>query len=353
MIREQLVGLSYADKCNFKATEIAKISGITRTKIGNTDIEVLGVTKIDKGVEVLARAWQNGKQIGFGRDGTVDIERFRIINPPVLVPSPTGTITLEDYDSYRKEYSQRKVIEDTSLALLHVLNDTIRSKKQKSDDTRIISGKVGSTTSTIYPTDDGMAYYNGNTSNWSTMVAGAGDTLADTGTLDGRLYYFYRSGNWRHLGRGLLIFDTSGIGSDTIDSATLDVYVFQKTDPNSDTPNTDLYGLTPATAGSLAATDFANCGSTSYTGSALSYSGITASAYNTFTLNATGEAAIDGSGYSNFSFRNANYDVANTSPTASNVDAYASFYTVEQTGTTNDPYLTVEHTGNRRIFIIS
>ena len=51
------------------------------------------MTTIDKGVVVFARAWDDNGQIGFGRDGSVDIERFIFIDPPVLVPDEAGDIT--------------------------------------------------------------------------------------------------------------------------------------------------------------------------------------------------------------------------------------------------------------------
>ncbi len=80
---------------------------------------------IDGGVQVFARAWDaNDRQIGFGKDGTVDIERFRIFNPPILVSDPKGDIVHEfineDGEVFRQNYR-----EDAYGALLQVLAHTI------------------------------------------------------------------------------------------------------------------------------------------------------------------------------------------------------------------------------------
>ena len=59
-------------------------------------IEIVDIKPIENGLELFARVSQGGKQIGFGKDGTVDVERFRLINPPTIVPDLNGDI-INDY----------------------------------------------------------------------------------------------------------------------------------------------------------------------------------------------------------------------------------------------------------------
>src|SRR3990167_2105288 len=85
------------DRANFKGQEIAKaVISVARTNVkfsgADYDIEIISIKNITDGVEVLARAWKDGEQIGFGKDGSVDVERFNIINPPILIYQPDGDI---------------------------------------------------------------------------------------------------------------------------------------------------------------------------------------------------------------------------------------------------------------------
>ena len=92
-IEEMIAGKFASERADIKGREIAKIDTVSRTKRGGYDIEIVSMKAIVGGVEVFARAWDaKGNQIGFGRDGTVDIERFRIFNPPILVDDPAGTV---------------------------------------------------------------------------------------------------------------------------------------------------------------------------------------------------------------------------------------------------------------------
>ena len=56
-------------------------------------IEVQSITQIPEGVRIFARAWQGSEPVGFGTDGSVEIERFNFINPPVMVPDGTTRTT--------------------------------------------------------------------------------------------------------------------------------------------------------------------------------------------------------------------------------------------------------------------
>ena len=74
-----------------KGCEMAKIGSVAKHKRADQYfdgyIQIVEMVPINGGVEVFARAWDStGKQYGFGKDGSVDLERFRIINPTIMVP---------------------------------------------------------------------------------------------------------------------------------------------------------------------------------------------------------------------------------------------------------------------------
>jgi len=116
------------------------------------EIEIIEVNIIEGGVEVFARAWNENGQIGFGKDGTVDIERFRIFNPPVLVADDNGNIERggEFLDSIQEDSPFRYYREDAEEALLQSLEQTINTIS-KHGSSKIVSGKRGNTTTTFYP----------------------------------------------------------------------------------------------------------------------------------------------------------------------------------------------------------
>ena len=118
------------------------------------------------GIELFAKAWKGGKQLGF-LDGTVEIERFRIYNPPVLVDDPNGDIIREWTDEETGELKQRKLKYDPTQAIKNSLAHTISLVAKDGKD--IIKGKVGNTTSTFYPAvgDGSVQYLN---ANWNTCT---------------------------------------------------------------------------------------------------------------------------------------------------------------------------------------
>lgn len=212
---------------------------------------------------------------------------------------------------------------------------------------------IGLTTTTVYPdpnpettTVDGLTWDTTSTTSWATMIGAAGDLADDsTGSAALRLFAYWTDGsNYRQNGRTIVLFDTSSVpDTDTIDSAVLSMYVIDKTDPASKTPNSDVYTSTPASNTAIATTDYAQTGSTSQTGSPVAYSSMTASAYSDFTFNATGRGNVSKTGVSKFSVKNANYDAAATAPGLTSADAYCRVNSADTAGTTTDPKLVVVH----------
>src|SRR3990167_9425751 len=107
MINELLKNLNAKDRAKEKGQEIAKIKSIPKTKVQfsgfECEIEITDIRAIDGGCEVLARAWdKNGNQYGFSNDGSVDLERFVFINPPIMVDDPLGDV-IREYPDPRNE----------------------------------------------------------------------------------------------------------------------------------------------------------------------------------------------------------------------------------------------------------
>lgn len=163
--------------------------------------------------------------------------------------------------------------------------------------------------------------------------------------------------------RAFVPFDTSSISSSaTITAATLNLYAV--TVVNGDDDGTDYITVstsTQATHTTLAVADYNDAYPlTMNTGSEVIDSGqrkditsITASAYLTFTLNSNGIAAIKKSGQSSTCSATAGitclalregHDASGNSIAADLGGNYVYFSTSEQTGTSQDPYLSVTYT---------
>lgn len=211
------------------------------------------------------------------------------------------------------------------------------------------------TTYTFYPDPDpettsvdgsvGQDYGLGSGQSWATLIAAAG-TTANPSVDDINAFSFRcdnTTNNWQKMYRSIFLFDTSSIpDTDTINSAVMSLYGDGlKADALGVTPNINIYGSTPATNTNLVAGDFAQCGSVAYA-TAIAYGSYNVSAYNDFTFNATGIAAVSKTGVTKTSARNANYDVAATDPGwASAADHYINCFAADKTGTVNDPKLVV------------
>jgi len=95
------------EKAQLKSIELAKVK-ISKFKKGDFDIEIIGdIKEIEvngvNGIELFATAKKNGKPCGFGKDGSIDIERFRFFNPPILVDDKNGDIIEERTNPITKE----------------------------------------------------------------------------------------------------------------------------------------------------------------------------------------------------------------------------------------------------------
>src|SRR3990167_9364429 len=136
--------LTAKERANIKGEEIAKIGSVSTTNVkfsgADYDIEITDIKAIAGGVEIFARAWDTNGQVGFGKDGSVDIERFYIINPPIMVDDPKGDVVREWTDERTGELKQRKLRESPQEAILQSLAHTVSltdNKPRRSEERRV------------------------------------------------------------------------------------------------------------------------------------------------------------------------------------------------------------------------
>lgn len=358
MIETLLKNKTAKEKAKLKSLELAKVKfSNTFTKdsfvikiVGEVEpIEVNGV----EGIQVFAQAWKDDKQLGFGTDGSVDIERFRIFNPPVLVDSPTGEVVREWTDDIDGKVKQRKLKYDPMEAIKQSILHTV--KLVGKEGTEITIGKIGNTTSTFYPdadpestSVDGFANKGAGLSSWAASRSAAGDGSNDTSTSGIVVQSEQAGANDYPIKRTFYLFDTSALpDGDTIDSATLSIY---STGSGNDTESSSPADLVltesnPASNTAIVNSDYDIGNWASFTTEFASRidlgTFIGTSQYHVFTLNASGLSNISKTSISKFGVRAAN-DFDNNAPTAR---SYGFGYYADQTGTTNDPKLVVIHSG--------
>lgn len=357
------VELKNRDKAILKGCEIAKLKSVERTNVkfsgADYDIQIVSINSIENGVEVFARVWDSsGKQIGFGRDGSIDIERFIFINPPVLVDDPNGSIVREWEED--GETHQRRLRENPQEALLQSLAHTIKVKKQKFGSENIVRGKIGNTTSTFYPdahtestSVDGYVlrlHDVGLGAPWSTLVTEVGSDADDSSAT---FYAMNIAGDtvesrWRQIIRGVTLFDTSSLpNTDTIDSATYSLNYNAKSQGNiSPSPSIGVYIPAPASNTALVASDYESFTGTVLQSNEISYDDIPTSGYADWTLNSTGLGNISKTDITTKFGTRSDYDATNTAPIWA--DGQWSTYQVKSAdtaGTSSDPKLVVEHSG--------
>ena len=349
----ELDGKKAREKANKKAEKILeKIDGkrISVPEYG-LRIRIEDANLIPGGIEVFARAWDKNGQIGFGVDGSVDVERFRIFNPPVLIADKKGEIErLGAFDAETGEYEIETYRFAPKKALIEVLASTIGVKKEKFDDKAIVAGRVGNTTSIFYPDADpetssvdgridAAAY-----TSWSSAHGATSGTARDDFNYSGTLEITSLL-DWQgkfHIRRVFTLFDTSALGTDTISGATLSLYVSATRDDDNDAEAfINVYEATPAGTTALINDDFDQVGSTAGA-SNIDITGITTGQYLDIPLNSTGIGWIDGSGVSKFAMREG-HDASNVeiAPGASKISR-VSVHPAEFAGTTLDPNMVVE-----------
>lgn len=328
--------LSRKEVETIKGCEITKVIPIGRYVADEygLEIEIQRVEAIDGGLQIFARAWKDGVQLGFGTDGTTDIERFRIFNPPVLVDDPKGDIIIPaTFDELAQlPIPERRLREDPIESIKQSLAHTISTTGKTG--TKIVVGSVGNTTSTFYAgSGDGSVYRNDGA--WSTARDTADGEAAITTDTTRYLMADLDAGVYT-VTRNFYPFDTSAIpDTDEISSGTFSI---DNTGASSGDRYVGLIQTSQVSNTALAIGDFdaMTINSPSEGASRVLCS---TSGYKDFAMNATGIGWISKTSYTKLGTRMAK-DIDNVNPGARN---YILEYQSEQAGTTNDPKLVVVH----------
>ena len=303
------------------------------------------------GIEIMARAWKGTKQLGFG-DGSVEIERFRIFNPPIFVPDPLGNIGIT-YKTIERGNVIEKYREDPIKAIQQDLAHTIKIVGK--ENSQIVIGKVGNTTSTFYPNDEptstscnGYTQRTGVNENWATIRAGAGTgaTIATAGEEFFQFRATTTANQYDYLQRSNFLFDTSAIpDTDNVDSATFSLVGQGDKALAMGIATAVVRASTPASNTALVNADYNQYGSTALSNDfTLSGWVATGDVYNDFTINATGLATISKTGITKWA-ATAVQDLADSpTPTwASGGNTYVGCKFSNTADTTSDPKLVVVH----------
>jgi hypothetical protein len=346
-IRDAVIAAPVKDRARLKGEQIALLQPRRVAREGSFDIEVLELRPVEDGVELLVKAWdRGGVQIAFG-DGTVEIERMRIFNPPILVPDPAGTIErthVEDDGTVQV----RRFREDLAEALLQVLEHNLLVIPRPT--ARIVQGKVGSTVSTFFA-GPGDGWAEGFDAAWNGAhdLATANGGTDPTSTILRVMSAIF--GAAFSLRRAWFPFDTSALpNGDDVSAATFSAWCTSQ-NGNGDPDGDDWFNIvgptTQADPTTLVDADFDTCGAvdspTEMSSDRKLYSAHTVGAYNNWILNAAGLALISKTAYTLIGMREG-HDVLD-SPYAGAVDTanQVRFSTSEETGTTQDPKLVVTH----------
>ena len=359
-ISDSLLSKTAFEKSDIKSTEIAKLDCSGDYIKDDIKIEIIGeVKKIEvngqAGVEVFAKGWKDGEQLGFGKDGSVEIERFRIFNPPILVDDPNGDIerpwSVDNADGTKLE-GIRKLREDPLGAIRDSLVHTIKIIGK--DSSNIVKGKIGNTTSTFYPNAgtstapvDGAVRRAEVNESFSSIRNGSGNAVEMvTGLTPGELGASGTADQFIRSDRLLYGFNIS-IGTDQVDSATFSLYGYGKS-TGIGTTNVEITTVTPGnndTVTTFANSDYniANYGSSLLATGIDIATGWSTTGYNDFALNASGKAYVT-NGIRYFAARNS-WDVNNsfTGTWVSGQETRGLARAADESGTTNDPKLVVVH----------
>lgn len=192
---------------------------------------------------------------------------------------------------------------------------------------------------------DGRAIRGSVDETFTTIRNGAGNSSADGNAIEnyGSLTATTTSNQYSFMFRCIFCFDTSSIGGGaTINSATLSLFGTDKSN-GLGSPTLDIVSSTPASTSTLASSDYGNLGTTVF--SDIAYASFSTSAYNDFSLNASGLSNISKTSISKFGTRTG-WDTDNSfgGSWSSGAVTKLTGYMADQTGTSNDPKLTVTYT---------
>jgi hypothetical protein len=201
---------------------------------------------------------------------------------------------------------------------------------------------------------DGRVYRIPTQESFSSIRTSAGTGFSDTDGAEeaATLICGTTSSNYSDSRRGIFLFDTSALtAAATISTAVFSLYVNTVSNTMSPTQSAGLVASSPASNTGLAASDYniASWGSTRFA-SDLSIGSLSTSAYNDWTLNASGIAAISLTSITKFGTR-LSCDIDNSEPSWSN-GTIASLNVNYADAASNDPKLVVTYTVPSGFFAI-
>jgi hypothetical protein len=354
------------EKAVIKSAEIKKLALEGQHSIGDYVFEIVELRAVEGRIEVFSRVTENGNQIGFGEDGTVDIERFTIVNPPILVPDASGSIKrIIPADSELGIAEIEKSFSEEPLqAILETLIHTISVMKNKHDDSKIVVGKRGNTTSTFFTDTEGDLFKDDDT-DWATSQGAATGARVREGVIGHFESGTGVSGTGNvEISRSVTYYDTSSIGAaDTITSATLSLYYDGAFKQNDDNDGDDYFAVVHVQGDqlsaetSLATADYDQVGDAiddpTEGSDQIDITGISTLQYYDFTLDATGRGWVARSGESIpagttagltfLGWREGHDMLDNAFVGSSNERNRIHWESSDEAGTTKDPKLVVEH----------
>jgi hypothetical protein len=203
-------------------------------------------------------------------------------------------------------------------------------------------------TQTFYPdaspettSVDGYVAHDEDGLTFSALVASAGNTVDDSGVVS--LASLRAGGNidkWKLIYRGIFLFDTSSLtNAAVIDSATFSLYATSIDDSHFN-QSLSVVSSNPASNTALANGDYATTGTTRFA-SDIDFGSVTLNAYNDFSLNASGLAAISKTGITKLAVR-CSGDVDDSAPAWSDSEACSVLVSTADAGS-NMPKLVVNY----------
>jgi len=333
--------LSYDKQVDLSSCLISdQLTSGTYTR-GVYTFEVTDTKIIPNGVEVFVRTFKNGSPVGFGADGSVDIERFQFIYPNVLIGDENGSLLITSFEDGKMSVSKASV--NPQEFILKRLEYVLSIKKEVSfDESLIIPNKVGNTTTIVdynYGTGAGGSYQV--TSDALATYALAHDATTgnvyqlSTNAVHNVLHNSLIGGSY-YVRKADLQFDTSAIpDTDDISAATLTVYPTFTGGSNNDSDTLVLLDDTSNTniQDAIASEDFNDFTTTSF-GSLVLSSLSNIGANVAITITDTSLISKTGNTRVGLRFQK---DISNTAPSGSNVLRLG-------LGTSGDnPFLTIEH----------
>jgi hypothetical protein len=194
------------------------------------------------------------------------------------------------------------------------------------------------------------------TFSWATIRAANGTSVDHDANAQDVVVGFGDWGTpntWNFLLRGIFTFDTSALGAGAlISSATFSIQGVSQSN-NAGTIDINIYSAAPLANNALNAADYQTCGAVPFS-TTIPYASWSVTGYNDFVLNADGIAAINKTGITKFSARDATHDVGGVEP-SSPWGGFSSLLIcdfADAVGTGTDPKLVIEYTvpaGNVRL----